>query len=239
MSSVAQRISSGQTLKRRITVPEGLLAIQIKKIILSAPGLIGKVPANLWRDGEFLPETYFYSFGDTRLSIVKRMQRKLVKELQKVWNSCVKECPLQTPEDALILASIIEKETGKSFERAHVSGVFHNRLKLGMPLQSDPTVSYGVTLGNFVLKRHLSRTELRTASPFNTYLNKGLPPRPISNPGLASIRAAIKPKQTKDLYFVANGRGGHVFAGTLREHNRNVMKWRRLQRQAHENKIEN
>jgi UPF0755 protein len=239
MSSVASLMTSGQTVKRRITVPEGLLAIQIKNIIMSAPGLTGKLSENLWRDGGFLPETYFYSYGDTRLSVVKRMQHKLATELHRAWRKCAKDCQLKTPAEALILASIIEKETGKSSEREHVSGVFHNRLRLEMPLQSDPTVSYGVTLGNFVLRRPLSRTDLQTASPFNTYLNKGLPPRPISNPGLAAIRAAMMPKKTKDIYFVANGRGGHVFSKTLLEHNRNVAKWRSLQRKANETNIRN
>ena len=239
MSTVASIITSGQTVKRRITVPEGLLAIQIKKIIMSAPGLTGKLPKNVWRDGGFLPETYFYSYGDTRFSIVMRMQQKLTKELQRAWKKCAKDCQLQTPMEALILASIIEKETGKPSEREHVSGVFHNRLRLGMPLQSDPTVSYGVTLGHFVMKRPLSKIDLRTASPFNTYLNKGLPPRPISNPGLAAIRAAIMPKETKDLYFVADGRGGHIFSNTLLEHNRNVAMWRRLQRKVNEKNMEN
>ena len=239
MSSVVSLMTSGQTVKRRITVPEGLLAIQIKDIVMSAPGLKGKLPENLWRDGKYLPETYFYSYGDTRLSVVKRMQHKLAKELQKAWRECVKNCPLKTPEDALILASIIEKETGKSNEREHVSGVFHNRLRLGMPLQSDPTVSYAVTLGNFVLRRPLSKADLRKPSPFNTYLNKGLPPRPISNPGLAAIRAAIMPKKTGDLYFVADGMGGHVFSSNLLEHNRNVARWRNMQRKVNRRNIKN
>jgi len=232
MDSVASLIISGNTVKRRLTVPEGLLAIQIKQIVMSAPGLVGKLSDKSFQDGEFLPETYFYSYGDTRLSVVKRMQQKLIKKLKQVWKKRVEKSELKTPEDALILASIIEKETGKSSERAHVSGVFHNRLRRGMPLQSDPTVAYGVTLGKSLLKRPLSRTDLRTASPFNTYLNKGLPPRPISNPGLAAIRAAIMPMETADLYFVADGWGGHVFASTLKEHHRNVVRWRRSQRKA-------
>ena len=239
MSEVVSLITLGQTVKRRITIPEGLLAIQIKKLVMSAPGLIGNLPKNLWRDGEFLPETYFYSYGDTRMSVVKRIQQKLAKELQREWKKCAKGCQFKTPSEALILASIIEKETGKSSEREHVSGVFHNRLRLGMPLQSDPTVSYAATLGAFVLKRPLSKADLRKASPFNTYLNKGLPPRPISNPGLESIRAAIMPKKTKDIYFVADGRGGHTFSTTLLEHNRNVMMWRKLQRKAHDKDIGN
>ena len=232
IQSIVLAISSGDTVKRRLTIPEGLLAIQIKKIILSAPGLLGEVPDSLWRDGTMLPETYFYSYGDTRLSIVKRMRKKLNDEVKIIWRTRSENSLLKTVKEALVLASIIEKETGKIKERSLVSGVFHNRLRLGMHLQSDPTVTYGITLGKTLLKRPLTKPDLRFPSPYNTYHIKGLPPRPICNPGLAAIRSAIMPAITPFLYFVADGGGGHVFSSTLKSHNRNVLKWRRLKRKA-------
>ena len=228
-------ISSGDTFKRRLTIPEGLLAIQIKKIILSAPGLIGEVPDSMWRDGTMLPETYFYSYGDTRFSIVKRMRKKLYHEVKKIWSRRPANSLLRTAKEALVLASIIEKETSKIKERYIVSGVFHNRLRLGMHLQSDPTVAYGITLGKIQLKRPLTKSDLKFPSPYNTYHIKGLPPSPISTPGLAAIRSAIMPAMTPYLYFVADGGGGHVFSSTLKSHNRNVLKWRKLKRKANRN----
>ena len=235
IQTIVMAISLGDTYKRRLTIPEGLLAIQIKKIILSAPGLKGEVPNSLWRDGTMLPETYFYSFGDTRLSIVNRMRTKLSDKLKTIWRKRPKNSLLRTPKEALVLASIIEKETGKIKERYIVAGVFHNRLRLGMHLQSDPTVAYGITLGKTRLKRPLTKKDLKFPSPYNTYHIRGLPPHPISNPGLAAIRAAIMPEVTPYLYFVADGVGGHVFSSSLKLHNRNVLKWRTLKRKANRN----
>ena len=228
IQAAANLIASGKTVKRRITIAEGLQTSQIKELVLAAKGLTGGVPDRIWREGKFLPETYFYSYGDMRVALLTRMQNKLNRELAELWAKRPAGTILKTSSDALILASIIEKETGKSSERAHISGVFHNRLKRRMPLQSDPTVAYAVTAGTTVLNRPLTKTDLKTVSPFNTYLNRGLPPGPIANPGLAAIRAAIRPIKTTDLYFVADGTGGHAFARTLREHNRNVARWRKL-----------
>ncbi|MBK17994.1 MAG: aminodeoxychorismate lyase [Rhodospirillaceae bacterium] len=236
MRSVAAIIASGKTVKRRLTIAEGLLAVQIKKIVLAVPGLTGEVPESYWQDGTLLPETYFYSYGDSRLSVIKRMQEQLKKVLSRTWAQRSTSVQLKSPEEALILASIIEKETGKASERAHISGVFHNRLRRRMPLQSDPTVVYGVTNGKRVLNRPLTKADLRTPSPYNTYLNNGLPPAPIANAGLAAIRAAVMPITTTDLYFVADGKGGHAFARTHREHNRNVAKWRKIQRKVRDRK---
>ncbi len=228
IQAAANLIASGNTVKRRITIAEGLQTNQIKELVLAAKGLSGEVPDRFWQEGSFLPETYFYSYGDMREALLTRMQKKLNSELAKLWAKRPAGTLLKTPSDALVLASIIEKETGKSSERAHISGVFHNRLRRHMPLQSDPTVAYAVTAGKTVLNRPLTKADLRTVSPFNTYLNRGLPPGPIANPGLAAIRAAVSPIETSDLYFVADGTGGHAFARTLRDHNRNVAMWRRL-----------
>ncbi len=232
MQSVASIIASGKTVKRRLTIAEGLLSVQILEAVRAAPGLKGDIPKSALKEGAFLPETYFYSYGDTRAALLFRMRQKLNSELIRIWRKRPQGSLLRSADEALVLASIIEKETGKSAERAHVSGVFHNRLRLGMALQSDPTVAYGVTLGKSTLNRPLSKTDLRTASPFNTYLIKGLPPTPIANPGVAAIRAAVLPIKTSDLYFVADGTGGHAFARTLREHNRNVARWRKLRKKS-------
>jgi len=232
MQSVATIIASGNTVKRRLTIAEGLLSVQIIEAIRGAPGLKGKIPKSTLKEGVFLPETYFYSYGDTRVALLLRMRQKLKSELKRIWVQRPAGSWLQSSSEGLVLASIIEKETGKSAERAHISGVFHNRLRHGMALQSDPTVAYGVTMGKSILKRPLTKADLRTISPFNTYLNRGLPPAPISNPGVAAIRAAVLPIKTSDLYFVADGTGGHAFARTLRGHNRNVARWRKLRKKS-------
>jgi UPF0755 protein len=175
-----------------------------------------------------LPETYDYSLGDARASILRRMQKGQVKILAILWSKRLKDPLIASPQDAVVLASIVEKETGRADERSRIAAVFLNRLRLGMRLQSDPTVAYAVTLGAQNLGRFLSRKDLAVDSAYNTYRFKGLPPGPISNPGRAAIEAVLQPMQTAELYFVANGAGGHVFAGTLKEHNRNAVKWRRL-----------
>ena len=232
MQSVATIIASGNTVKRRLTIAEGLLSVQIIEAIRAAPGLKGKIPKSALKEGVFLPETYFYSYGDTRVALLLRMRQKLKSELKRIWVQRPAGSLLQSSSEGLVLASIIEKETGKSSERAHISGVFHNRLRHGMALQSDPTVAYSVTMGKSILKRPLTKADLRTVSPFNTYLIRGLPPTPIANPGVAAIRAAVLPIKTFDLYFVADGTGGHAFARTLRAHNLNVARWRKLRKKS-------
>jgi UPF0755 protein len=232
MRSVASIIASGNTVKRRLTIAEGLLSVQIMEAVRAAPGLTGELPKAALKEGVFLPETYFYSYGDTRAALLFRMRQKLKSELARIWAQRPARSLLKSSSDALVLASIIEKETGKPAERPHISGVFHNRLRLGMALQSDPTVAYGVTIGKSNLKRPLTKADLRKVSPFNTYLIKGLPPTPIANPGVAALRAAVLPIKTSDLYFVADGTGGHAFARTLRGHNRNVARWRKLRKKS-------
>ena len=220
---------SGRTVVRRLTIPEGLTSAEIVALMRETNGLVGPV-TSVPEEGSLLPETYHFSYGDRRVDLIKRMQGAMQETLMALWQNHPDNLPFATPREAVILASIVEKETSLDDERAHVAGVFVNRLRRGMRLQSDPTVAYGISLGQERLSRSLSRADLRVDSPFNTYRVKGLPPTPIANPGRASIKAAIEPQMTLDLYFVANGSGGHAFAQTLGEHLRNVAKWRRLNR---------
>ena len=226
MRDVARHLAAGKTVTRRLMVPEGLTARAIVSLVENAGGLSGRVSAPA-AEGALLPETYFYSWGDTRDSILRRMAAAMAEALREAWEGRKKGLSVRTPEEALVLASMIEKETGVGAERARISAVFHNRLRRGMRLQSDPTVAYAITAGRRPLGRKLTRADLAVDSPYNTYARRGLPPTPISSPGRAALRAAVRPARTGDLYFVADGSGGHRFARTLREHNRNVAEWRR------------
>jgi UPF0755 protein len=221
-------LKSGKTVMRRFTMAEGLTSFEIINKLNITEGLTGE--AEIPPDGALLPETYHFSFGDHRQSLADRMIADMSQTLNSFWEDREQGLPLKSPEEVLILASIVERETGVAGERARVSGVFINRLRLGMRLQSDPTVAYGITLGKGGLGRPLSRADLKARTPYNTYTIKALPPGPISNPGKASIEAVLHPMKTKELYFVADGTGGHVFATTLAEHNRNVAHWRKVQR---------
>lgn len=220
-------LRAGRTVIHYVTIPEGLTSRQIVDVLKKNPGLTGVID-RLPPEGSLLPETYDYSLGDARASILRRMQKGQVKILAILWSKRLKDSLIASPQDAVVLASIVEKETGRADERSRIAAVFLNRLRLGMRLQSDPTVAYAVTLGARNLGRFLSRKDLAVDSAYNTYRFKGLPPGPISNPGRAAIEAVLQPMQTAELYFVADGAGGHVFAGTLKEHNRNAVKWRRL-----------
>ena len=210
-----------------ITIPEGLVIAEIVKLVAAAEVLQGEPPADL-RDGDLLPETYRYEWGDTRADLIARMKQAREFALAELWTKRAADLPLKTPAEALILASIIEKETGVAIERSRVGAVFVNRLRKGMRLQSDPTTAYGIAPEG--LARPLTRADLEQATPFNTYTIDALPPAPICNPGRAAMAAAMNPAATTDLYFVADGSGGHAFAETLEAHNRNVASWRRLQR---------
>jgi UPF0755 protein len=180
-------------------------------------------------EGVLLPETYRADRGDTRQSVVDRMRSDQQALLDRLWAARQPGLPLNSPREAVILASIVEKETGQTDERKRVAGVFINRLRMGMRLQSDPTVIYAISRGE-PLGRGLRASELLSRSPWNTYAYSGLPPTPIANPGKASLEAVLDPFQTQDLYFVADGTGGHVFARTLAEHNANVARWREVER---------
>lgn len=226
MQQAAELIASGQTVVHRLTVPEGLTSVEVVALLEAAEtltGEIGEVPA----DGSLLPETYHFHRGDSRASVLQRMQEEMQDALAALWPQRAENLPLNTPEEAVVLASIIEKETGVDGERALVAGVFVNRLNKGMPLQSDPTVVYGITEGKAPLGRSLTRKDLAAPTAYNTYQIAGLPPGPIANPGRAALEAALQPAQTPYLYFVAAGDGGHAFARTLAEHNANVAKWRK------------
>ena len=222
----AEILISGKTVTRRLTIAEGLTAFQIFDQLVATSGLEKTFDVPL--EGSVLPETYYFSYGDTRAEIVQRMVRAMDNNLNRLWQERASGLPFKGPGDALILASIVEKETGVKVERARIAGVFINRLNKGMRLQSDPTVVYGLSEGEGPLGRPLSRADLKKKTPYNTYTINGLPPGPICNPGLTAIQAVMNPQHTDDLYFVADGKGGHVFSKTLKEHNRNAAKWRKI-----------
>lgn len=228
-AEVLATIRAGRVVIRKLTIPEGLASARVVELLATADGLTGARAAPP-REGSLLPETYDYVWGDTRAGLLRRMAAAQKTTLETLWRARQSGLPLASPREAVILASIVEKETGAETERALVAAVFLNRLRRGMRLQSDPTVVYALTGGKGPLARNLSRIDLAIDHPYNTYRVKGLPPGPITNPGTAAIAAALNPAESAALYFVADGKGGHAFAKTLREHNRNVARWRRLRR---------
>jgi UPF0755 protein len=200
----------------------------IRKLVAADPVLVGDagpVPA----EGALLPETYLFTRGTSRAEIMNRMETAQKKFLEAQWAARTDGLPLMTPGQAVILASIVEKETSLPDERRHIAAVFVNRLKVGMKLQSDPTIIYGITKG-YPLGRGIRESEIEADTPYNTYAITGLPPTPICNPGKDSLAAVLKPAASPDLYFVANGKGGHVFAATMADHQRNVVAWRAVER---------
>lgn len=226
---ILDMLVAGRTVVRRLTVPEGWTTAQILALIADAEGLDGPLtdrPA----EGALLPETYHYSYGDSRSGLLRRMEGAMRQALDELWRQRAPNLPFATPADAVTLASIVEKETGIEAERPRVAAVFINRLRRGMKLDADPTVIYALTRGAQPLDRPLSRTDLAIDDPYNTYRHAGLPPGPIAAPGRAALAATLNPAETQDLYFVADGSGGHVFAETLDEHNRNVARLRQLER---------
>ncbi len=226
-AEIISHIQSGKTVVHKVTFAEGLTSIEIVRVLAETPNLIGSIQI-LPPEGSLLPETYHFSFGNSRSDIINRMQKAMKKFIAQAWSSRSPDLPLKNRTEALVLASIIEKETSVEQERSHVAAVFINRLRIGMPLQSDPTVIFGITMGQRPLGRAISKADLRKATAYNTYFIRGLPPGPITNPGSASILAALHPKNSKDLYFVANGKGGHAFSSSFEEHKKNVLNWRKV-----------
>ena len=221
---------AGKSITHRLTIPEGLTVREVMELVSSEPLLDGPLPPDKPAEGTLLPETYTFLRGESRASVIARMRAAMTKALAEEWPKRDPGILVKTPEEAVTLASVVEKETSKGDERARVAGVFYNRLKKGMPLQSDPTVIFAITLGKLKLKRGLTYDDLKIDSPYNTYLVKGLPPGPIANPGRAALQAVMRPMSHKDLYFVADGTGGHAFAATLEQHNKNVAAWRKIQK---------
>lgn len=220
-------LQGGKVLQRLVVVPEGYPSVLVHEALMRAEGLEGEVPVPA--EGSILPDSYSFERGDTRAEVVGRMQKAMRDYLAQAWAKRQPGIAVDTSEEAVILASIVEKETGKPSERRMVASVYTNRLELGMPLQADPTVIYPVTKGR-PLGRRILRSELRAKNGYNTYASPGLPVGPIANPGRESIDAVLNPAKSEALYFVADGTGGHVFANTLAEHNVNVEKWYAIRR---------
>ena len=222
---VMEKLVAGKTVVRRLTIAEGMTSVEVVAALNAAPGLEGKI-ATVPDEGSLLPETYHYALGDSRAALIERMQHAMARVVDELWSARDPAIGLDDADQAVVLASIVEKETAVADERPAIAGVFLNRLRQGMRLQADVTVIYAVTGGKRPLGRPLSRADLWVESPYNTYRNGGLPPGPIANPGRAALAAVLHPAETDALYFVADGSGGHAFAKTLDEHNRNVARWR-------------
>jgi UPF0755 protein len=225
---VLEILRSGREFSRRVTIPEGLTTQQTIALIRAAE-MLEQDSLPMLAEGTLLPDTYSYVRGDRASDLVKRMRQAMEAAVSEAWRGRRQTLPLATPADLVTLASVVEKETGVAEERGLVAGVFINRLRLGMRLQSDPTVIYGITKGAGPLDRGLTRRDLDTDTPWNSYTRDGLPPSPIATPGRAALLATANPAETDALYFVADGTGGHAFAKTLAEHNRNVARWRKIE----------
>jgi UPF0755 protein len=230
MSEALALITSGRSIQYPITVPEGLTSWEVVELLRAEQVLSGEI-AEVPPEGSLAPDTYFVDRGADRAALVARMQAAQERILAEAWQARAEDLPIETPEEALILASIVEKEAAIAEERAVVASVFVNRLRRGMRLETDPTVVYGAIEGRGALDRPPTAPELRTPTPWNTYRIYGLPPTPIANPGRAAIEATLDPAETPYVFFVADGTGGHAFAETLAEHNRNVREWRQIERQ--------
>ncbi len=233
MAEISNILQSGKSLLHKITIAEGLTSAQTVRLVEADTTLLGDVTETPM-EGTLLPETYLFIRGSTRDQILHQMEAAQTTLLDELWAARADGLPFDTAYDAVILASIVEKETAIEEERPRIAAVFVNRLKRGIRLQSDPTIIYGLTKGE-PLGRGIRRSELDRETGYNTYIIAGLPPTPIANPGIASLRAVLNPPETNELFFVADGTGGHVFASTLAQHQRNVSKWRRIEREQNTN----
>jgi UPF0755 protein len=228
MADIAAILVSGKVIQHKLTIPEGLTSAMIRQLVSDDPDLTGD-PGPVPQEGSMLPETYLFTHGMTRLELLQRMARAQRKFLDETWPGRDPSLPYANARDAVILASVIEKETALPDERRHIASVFLNRLKRGIKLQSDPTIIYGLTKG-VPLGHSIRQSELESHTPYNTYVIDGLPPGPIANPGKDSLAAALKPDAGDDLYFVADGKGRSMFASTIAQHARNVMAFRAQER---------
>jgi UPF0755 protein len=229
LRDVIDTLVSGKQVLHAITIPEGLTSQQIVERLRENDILIGDV-IDIPKEGSLLPETYKVSRGTLRADVIRKMQEDQRRTVDQIWARRAANLPLRAPYELITLASIVEKETGKADERSRVASVFLNRLRKGMRLQSDPTIVYGLAGGKGALGRGITQSELEKPTPYNTYLIDGLPPGPIANPGRAALEAVASPSRTQDLYFVADGTGGHVFSETLDQHSRNVQRWRQIEK---------
>jgi UPF0755 protein len=227
MAQVLSDIEQGKVVKRFVAVPEGWTSDMAADAVRAEPVLTGTVETP--PEGALLPDSYQIERGEDRAAVMQKMRAARDALLAQLWAGRAPDLPLQTPEEAVTLASIVEKETGVPAERPRIAAVFENRLRAGMKLESDPTIIYGITKGR-PLGRGITMKELVTATPYNTYRIAGLPPTPIANPGRASLAAVLNPPKSDELYFVANGAGGHAFASTYAEHAANVARWRAIER---------
>jgi UPF0755 protein len=229
MYDVMNILIAGRSIEHKLTVAEGLTSQMAYDLVQDDPVLTGDA-GPLPAEGALLPETYLFSRGATRGEIVAKMRKAQQELLDELWAKRAANLPIKNKAEALILASIVEKETSVPAERPHIASVFVNRLRLGMKLQSDPTIIYGITRG-YPLGRRIRQSEIDRPTPYNTYAIAGLPPRPICNPGKDSIAAVLNPADTKDLYFVADGTGGHVFTASAEEQAKNVAQWRKIEKE--------
>lgn len=227
-ATILDTLQHGEAIRRFVTIPEGLPSIMVHERLMAEPLLTGEIPVP--EEGSVLPESYDFERGETRAAVLARMQKKMSDTLAELWPKRSPDAVVVTPREAVILAAIVEKETGVARERRMVAGLYSNRVRQGMMLQADPTIIYPITQGK-PLGRRIRRSEIRAVNDYNTYTMVGLPKGPITNPGRASIEAVLNPEKTDALFMVADGQGGHVFANTLAEHDANVARWFAIRRE--------
>lgn len=227
-SEVLSILTGGKTVQRMVTVPEGMPSIMVYERLMANERLTGDIP--IPAEGSILPDSYAFQKGEARAAVVMRMQKAMHKAIDELWPERSRDTVVKTPQQAIVLASIVEKETSKKSELRMVAGVYSNRLRTGMMLQADPTIIYPITKGK-PLGRRIRQSEISAVNDYNTYSMVGLPKGPIANPSRAAIEAVLNPEKTDYLFFVADGKGGHIFAETLQEHNANVEKWYAIRRE--------